>query len=79
MELHPLPGWPPDLGRLAAYGEAARIARHGEPRTVAEVLAAASEAMDREDAELERARDPVAWLRAERRKHSLFWRLFGRR
>jgi hypothetical protein len=55
----------------------ARIACGGAPRTIGEVLRAASAAMDREDAEAERARDPVTWLRAERRQHSLFWRLFG--
>jgi hypothetical protein len=73
MELHPLV--PPDLEHLTRRGEVRRLYR--PPRTVEEVLRDASRAMDLED-EAERYRaDPVLWIRGERRKRSLFWRLFG--
>jgi hypothetical protein len=49
------------------------------PRTVGEVLAAASAAMDEQDERERQAADPVLWLRAERRKHRLWDRLLGRR
>jgi hypothetical protein len=64
----------PDLDRLASAGEVRRLSRG--PRTVEEVLRAASDAMDREDAEAERARDPVAYVRAQRRRRRLWDRLF---
>jgi hypothetical protein len=46
---------------------------------VSEVLGAALEQMNAEDEAEAYRRDPITWLRAERRRHSLFWRLFGRR
>ena len=49
------------------------------PRTVSEVLGEALERMNAEDEAETYRRDPVTWLRAERARHSLFWRLFGRR
>jgi hypothetical protein len=49
------------------------------PRTVSEVLTEARERMDAEDRAEEAQHDPVTWLRAERARRSLFWRLFGRR
>lgn len=49
------------------------------PRTVEQVLADASRLMDAEDAELERMRDPVAYVAAQRRRSTLWGRLFGRR
>lgn len=75
MELHELR--PPDLSRLASAGEVRRLSRG--PRTISEVLTAARTAMEAEDEAERRAADPVTWLRAERRRRSLFWRLFGRR
>jgi hypothetical protein len=49
------------------------------PRTVSEVLTDALTRMEAEDRAEEARRDPVTWLRAERARRSLFWRLFGRR
>ena len=73
MELYPLRV--PGLAELEARGEVSRLYR--EPRTVAEVLAGALAAMEAEDeAEMYRA-DPITYVRTERRKRSLFWRLFG--
>jgi len=46
---------------------------------VSDVLAEALTRMEAEDRAEEARRDPVTWLRAERARHSLFWRLFGRR
>ena len=51
---------------------------HRGPRTVEQVLGAALAAMNEQDEAERRAADPVAWLRAERRRRSLFWHLFGR-
>jgi len=65
----------PDLPRAVARGEARHLYR-GE-RTVAEVLAAAAAEMDAEDAELERQRDPIAYIRAHRPRR-LIDRLLGR-
>jgi hypothetical protein len=77
VELHPLdplglqqqdpvaPGWSRALSR--------------GPRTVSEVLAEALARMEAEDQAEAYRRDPVTWLRAERARRSLFWRLFGRR
>ena len=48
---------------------------HRGPRTVAEVLAAASAAMDAEDEAAGRARDPIAWARARRPRSRLIDRL----
>ena len=54
-------------------------ALHRGPRTIGEVLAAASAAMDAEDERLERERDPVAWLHTRRRRRNLLGRLlYGR-
>jgi hypothetical protein len=47
------------------------------PRTVSEVLTEALTRMEAEDRAEAYLRDPVTWLRAERARRSLFWRLFG--
>jgi hypothetical protein len=49
------------------------------PRTVAEVLAAASEAMDEQDRRQAMRDDPVAWASAHEPRNRLWDRLFGRR
>ena len=76
MDLHPLD--PLGLARPDPVdaGWARRL--HSEPRTVAEVLATASRDMDAQDERERQAADPVAWLRAHRRKHNLWARLSGR-
>lgn len=76
MELHPLD--PLGLARPdpVAEGWAHRLA--SEPRTLDEILRSASAGMDAEDDRQERERDPVAWLRASRRRRTLWARLFGR-
>jgi hypothetical protein len=56
----------------------ARVIRHG-PRSVGEVLRSASAAMDEQDEAEGRATDPVASIRAERSRHTLWGRMFGRR
>jgi hypothetical protein len=78
MELYPLQTGLPDLAQLAARGEVSRLYR--EPRTVAEVLAGALAAMEAQDeAEAYRA-DPIAYVRAERARRTLWGRLMhGRR
>jgi hypothetical protein len=76
VELYPLPGALAELGRAVAEGQA-RMLRRG-PRTLAEILTAAAEAMDDEDQAEEYARDPVTWLRAHRPPRNLWERLFGR-
>lgn len=79
MELHPLD--PLELREAAARGNARAIVHrelHRQPRTVAEVLADASRAMDEQDAREARERDPVAWARAHR-PWRLIDRLLGRR
>ena len=74
----PVSRWMRQRAAPVDAGWARRIS-HG-PRTVAEVLADASRMMDAEDAELERMRDPVAWLRAQRPRSNLLGRLLhGRR
>lgn len=79
MDLYPLDplglSQLPELQRITRQGEMARLYR-GE-RTIGEILRSASKAMDEEDAELERQRDPLAWIRAPRRR-SLLNRLLGR-
>jgi len=77
VELHPLDL--PDLPDLPRPGpvDAGWARSFRQPRTVAEILAGASAAMDAEDAELERQRDPVAWARAHRPRR-LIDRLLGR-
>jgi hypothetical protein len=78
VELYPLRTGLPGLAELAARGEVSRLWR--EPRTVAEILAAASEAMDREDEAEWAAADPIAWIRAQRARRTLWGRLvYGRR
>lgn len=52
---------------------------HRGPRTIQEVLRAASAAMDEQDKREAYERDPLLWLAAQRRKHSLWARLTGRR
>jgi hypothetical protein len=62
VDLYPLPGsLPPDP---VDTGWAQAI--HRGPRTVAEVLAAASQAMDAEDMRERMARDPLRWVRTHR-------------
>ncbi len=75
MELYEVPR-PPELGQAVAHGQIRHL--HRGPKTIAEVLAEASAAMDAQDEAERREADPVTWLRAERRKRSLFWWLFGR-
>jgi hypothetical protein len=50
---------------------------HRGPRSIGEVLRAASTAMDEQDEAERRAADPLTWIRAERRR-TLWGRLFGR-
>lgn len=74
MDLFPLPGaLPPD-----PVGQGwARIISN-EPRTVSEVLDDARRSMDAEDEAERQAADPLAWLRASRRKNLLTRLLHGR-
>jgi hypothetical protein len=82
MELHPLPRPLPgasDAGAALHAGMVSRVLR-GEGRSVAEVLAAASNAMDAEDEAERYAADPVAYVRAHRPRRTLLQRLlYGRR
>jgi hypothetical protein len=78
MELHPLDPLglarpdPADAGWTQAI-------RRGEPLSAEQVLGRGLQAMlDEDQAEAERA-DPIAYAAAQRRRSSLFWRLFGRR
>lgn len=77
MELHPLD--PLGLHQPDPVGAGWSRALSRGPRTVSDVLAEALTRMEAEDRAEEARRDPVTWLRAERARHSLFWRLFGRR
>lgn len=77
MELHPLD--PLGLHQQDPVSAGWSRALTRGPRTVSEVLAEALQRMDAEDEAEAYRRDPITWLRAERRRHSLFWRLFGRR
>ena len=76
MELHPLD--PMGLHQDPVSAGWSRALTRG-PRTVSEVLAEALTRMEAEDRAEAYRRDPVTWLRAERARRSLFWRLFGRR
>ena len=76
VELHPLD--PLGLQQDPVSAGWSRALSRG-PRTVSEVLAEALTRMEAEDRAEAYRRDPVTWLRAERARHSLFWRLFGRR
>ena len=76
MELHPLLSGRPDLAQLVARGEVSRVYR--EPPTVAEILAGALAEMEtQEEAEAYRA-DPIAYIRARRRRNTPWNRLLGR-
>jgi hypothetical protein len=77
MELYPLD--PLGLARPDPVdtGWARRISQG--PRTVEEVLRAASAAMDAQDEAEAYARDPIRYVAAQRRRRTLWGRLFGRR
>ena len=80
MDLYPLRGapGPPDLAREAAESYVRRVTDpFAEPLTVAEILAAASAQMDREDRLAALARDPLLYLGVPRRR-GLLGRLLGR-
>jgi hypothetical protein len=69
---------PPDLAAMVARGEVSRV--YKPPRTVAQVLDDARKAMEAEDEALARARDPIAYVRAQRARRTLLGRLlYGRR
>jgi hypothetical protein len=77
MELHPLD--PLGLARPDPVdsGWARRISQG--PRSVEEVLRAASAAMDAEDEAEAYRRDPIGYITAQRARTTLWGRLFGRR
>jgi hypothetical protein len=75
VKLHPLLGPFADLDREIAAGRARMLRQN--PRTLSEVLADASAAMDAQDEAEAYARDPVGWLRANRPRRRLRDRLFG--
>jgi hypothetical protein len=77
MELHPLPVDRPPLPVSPVGAGWARTIR--QPRTVEEILADASKAMDEQDEAERMAADPIAYIRAERGRRTLWGRLFGRR
>ena len=77
MELHEIR--PPDLDALRVRGDARALLRSREPRTLSEILADVSRQMDEEDAELERQRDPLNYVRARRPRRNLLARLLGGR
>ena len=77
MKLYPLD--PPGLQQQDPVGAGWSRALSRGPRTISEVLTEALTRMEAEDRAEAYRRDPVTWLRAERARHSLFWRLFGRR
>jgi hypothetical protein len=76
MDLYPLPA---DQAMRQDPVETGwtRVIRHG-PMTVEQVLERGRAAMEAEDEREAREADPVAWLRAERRRRRLWDRLFGR-
>jgi hypothetical protein len=77
VELHPLDPLGLQQHDPVSAGWSRALTRG--PPTVSEVLTEALTRMEAEDrAEAYRC-DPVTWLRAERARRSLFWRLFGRR
>jgi hypothetical protein len=75
MELHELR--PPDLAELRVRGDARAIFRSRNPRTLEEILQAASDDRDEADHREAMAADPVLWARAHRPR-TLLNRLLGR-
>jgi hypothetical protein len=57
--VYPQPLIPPDLRKLMAQGDARHIIRSREPRTLEEILQAASDDMDETDRREAMAADPV--------------------
>jgi len=77
MELRTYPLDPLGLHREADRGWVRALA--AGPKTIQQVLAGASAAMDEQDRAEAYARDPIAYMRAERARRTLWGRLFGRR
>jgi hypothetical protein len=75
MELHPLPG---SLQPSRVDQGWARSIAHGR-MTVQEVLERASRWMDEQDEAEAYRHDPIAYIQAWRRKHTLWGRLTGGR